>query len=122
MGKQVNKDGDVMDGYRKPIQDTNKANPQLMSRPIAKKTKSYCKKKMKNALGNVPSISIYFLKSNPTKNTSSSYYSDDEEDEEIDSGKEENVDNTEDTAYYEMIDSRVQKYQETWKIAQGPAD
>ncbi|KAH9813067.1 hypothetical protein DFH28DRAFT_1096159 [Melampsora americana] len=122
IGKRLNKDGVVMKGYKNPIQHTDRNNSKLMSRPIAKQTKSYRKKKMKKAVGNGPSISSYFTKSNPLENTLSSSSSHDDEDVEINSKKEDDVDDVEDTAYNEMIESKIQKYSDTQKIAKGPAD
>lgn len=109
-GKRMNKDGVVMKGYKNPIQHTDTNNPKLLSRPIAKQTKSYRKKKMKKALGNGPSISSYSTKSTAITNTSSNHSSDDKEDEQSDSDKEQSVDishNDEENLYNEMIDSRV---------------
>ncbi|EGG06152.1 uncharacterized protein MELLADRAFT_63465 [Melampsora larici-populina 98AG31] len=125
VGRCINKDGVVMKGYKTPIQHTDTNNPKLISRPIAKQTKPYCKKKMKKALGNGPLISSYFTQSTTITHTSSNHSLYDKKDEESDSGKEEhvdNIDNNEDTVYNDMIDSRVQQYQETRKIAQGPVE
>lgn len=121
VGKRVNKDGVVMKGYKNPIQHTDKSNSKLMSRPIAKQTQSYRKKKMKKALGNGPSISSYFTKSVPINNKLSSSSSHDK-DVESDSEKDDDVDDVEDTTYNKMIDLKFQQYSDTRKIAKGPAD
>ncbi|KAH9817482.1 hypothetical protein DFH28DRAFT_1155533 [Melampsora americana] len=116
VGKQINKDGAVMKGYKNSIQHTDKKNPKLMSRPIAKQTKSYHNKKMKKALGNGPSISSYFTKPIPITSTLPNHNSDDEKDTQSDSEEDASVSdnhNTEDTMYNDIIESRVQQYRET---------
>ncbi|KAH9812683.1 hypothetical protein DFH28DRAFT_898477 [Melampsora americana] len=122
VGKRVNKDGVVMKGYKNPIQHTDTNNPKLMSRPIAKQTRSYRNKKMKKALGSGPSIASYFSQSTTITHNTSNNSLDDKHNEESDGEKEESDDNNEDTLYNDMIDSRVQQYQETQKIAKGPVD
>ncbi|KAH9824246.1 hypothetical protein DFH28DRAFT_1118063 [Melampsora americana] len=88
-------------------------------------TKSYRNKKMKKALGNGPSISSYFTKPIPITSNLSNHNSDDEKETQSDSEEDASVSddhNTEDTMYNDIIESRVQQYRETQKIAKVPVD